>query len=423
MIANPVVPVFLAAALLLTLFIAAILVWPLLRKTEGNGQSLLTLNAQVFRERLQELEQDAAAGRLDEPTFILLKTELERQMLGLTASAAAGTTGRITRRGMFGFIVLLLVMVSVGYSALAWRPDLWKWWSVQTRTGPVVDQLFHGDNPGEEVLKQQTLADMVRVMQWRLQRNPTDTEGWYMLGMSYLQGELPDQAAEAFDHAHNLAPDRDDIALAFAQTLVFSERGQLNARSRSLLQQVLNHHPDHEGAMLLMGMGAYRSGDYPTALEYLPKLRELHIARTGDSTSGAIVELDKAIAIAKAGGEKAVAGPGVDVTVKLDDTLRPKLAPGSTLFIFAKALSGPPMPLAVVRQSADRFPVSVHLDDSQGMVPGMNLSRFQSVIISARITRSGNPVGEKGDLEAIAVPLTQNGKTQQVDLMINQEKL
>jgi cytochrome c-type biogenesis protein CcmH/NrfG len=47
--------------------------------------------------------------------------------------------------------------------------------------------------------------------------------------------------------------------------------------------QVLNKHPEHEGALLLMGMGAFRSGDYAGALVFLPRLKQVHLARTGGS--------------------------------------------------------------------------------------------------------------------------------------------
>jgi cytochrome c-type biogenesis protein CcmH len=66
--------------------------------------------------------------------------------------------------------------------------------------------------------------------------------------------------------------------------------------------------------------------------------------------------------------------------------------------------------------------VEAVLNDSQAMMPDLSLSRFASVVVNARITRGGNPAGEKGDLEAIAVPLTQNGKMQAVNVLISQER-
>ena len=172
-----------------------------------------------------------------------------------------------------------------------------------------------------------------------------------------------------------------------------------------------------------MGMGAYRSGDFAGALVFLPKLREVHIARTGNSQSNAIKEIDQAIASAKMGGDQVVAaGGGIRVTVTVTKELQAKIQSTDTIFIFARALNGPPMPLAVVRQAVGTLPLTVELNDKQSMIPEMTLSKFPSVVVNARISKSGTPQGASGDLEAVAVPLTQNGKLQQVELIINQIK-
>ncbi|HEX5361795.1 MAG TPA: c-type cytochrome biogenesis protein CcmI [Fluviicoccus sp.] len=422
MSANVPVLIFLSSALALTLLVTLFIVLPVLRGRNAE-HSLLELNVQVFRERLSELEADKAAGRVDEATFLALKTELERQLLSLQVDGKPDVREtRLGRKGAFGLLVLVPVLAALSYASLAWQPAVWTWWQVQLKTGPLVEKLFAGEQPTPDEIATQTLPDMVRVMQARLQQHPEDADGWFMLGMSYLQGQLADQALEAFDHAYQLAPERDDVALAYAQTLLFSREGKLDDQSRQLLLGVLNRHPQHEGALLLMGMGAYRAGDLKTALEYLPVLKQVHIARTGETHSSAITEVDKVIALARSGGEKVASGGGVQVTVKLADNLKGRIPANATLFIFARALNGPPMPLAVVRQPVGNFPVTTVLNDSQAMMPAMKLSAFPSVVVSARISGSGNPVGEKGDLEAIAVPLTQNGKMQTVDVLINQER-
>ncbi len=423
MISSTLSLAFILSALTLSLAVAIVLIWPVIRAGREQGHSLLALNVQVFKERLLELEQDKQAGKVDEETFTALKTELERQLLSLAASTDANTGHKTVGRGVvIGLFFIVPLFAALAYSALAYQPLLWRWWQAQQDTGPVIDDLLAGKEPSAEVLQKQNLADFARVMQQRLQQHPNNTDGWYMLAMAYLQGELVDQATVALSHANRLAPERDDIALAYAQTLVFSQHGQLNQLSRELLMQVLAKHPEHEGALLLMGMGAYRSGDYAGALVFLPKLRQLHIARTGDAHSNAVQELDKAIAIAKMGGEKVVGATGIEVTVKIAKELQAKLQATDTLFIFARALNGPPMPLAVVRQPVGGFPLTVVLNDRQSMMPDMVLSKFPSVVVNARVSKKGTPQGESGDLEAIAVPITQNGKLQHVDLMINQIK-
>ncbi|RZU37142.1 cytochrome c-type biogenesis protein CcmI [Fluviicoccus keumensis] len=422
MSADMPVLIFVLSALALTVAMTLLILLPVLRSRDAQ-HSLLELNVQVFRERLAELEEDKTAGRVDQTTFEALKTELQRQLLTLQADApAAAAESRLGRKGAFAFLLAIPLLAGGAYAVLAFKPEVFTWWKVQLHTGPFVDKLFAGEQPTPEDMQTQSLPDMVRVMQTRLQKHPESTNGWFMLGMSYMQGDLADQALEAFDQAWRLSPERDDVAMAYAQTLLFTRQGKLDDQSRMLLQGVLDRHPQHEGALLLMGMGAYRAGDLKTALTYLPVLKQVHIARTGETNSAAIAEVDKVIALARSGGEKVATGGGVQVTVKLADNLKARVPANATLFIFARALNGPPMPLAVVRQPVGSFPVTAVLNDSQAMMPSMKLSAFPSVVVSARISASGNPVGEKGDLEAIAVPLTQNGKMQTVDVLINQER-
>jgi len=417
--ANFPVLLFLSLAAVMTVAMLLLIILPVMRRRESQ-HSLLELNVQVFRERLAELEDDRTAGRVDPETFLALKTELERQLLSLQAESPAAGQDRLSRKGVAGLLLLTPLLAVLCYVALAWQPGVWQWWRVQVQTGPLIDKLFQGEKPAPEELKSQNLPDMVRVMQARLQKHPEDTDGWFMLGMSYLQAQLADPAIEAFDHAWQLSPERDDIALAYAQTLLFTRQGRLDDQSRRLLSGVLDRHPQHEGALLLMGMGAYRAGDMQTALQYLPVLKQVHIARTGGASSDALAEVDKIIALARDGGDKASSGSGIRVTVRLADNLKGKVAPDATLFIFARALNGPPMPLAVVKRPAGNFPAEAELNDAQAMMPDLRLSKFPSVVVNARISRSGNPSGESGDLEAIAVPLTQNGKMHSVEVLISQ---
>lgn len=415
---------FVLSALALALGVAFMFIWPLLKAEKRQNASLLQLNISVFKERLQELEQDYAQAKIDQDTFDALKTELERQLLSLAQEHQHNEQQpqhKLSKGVIWALFLSVLVLVGIAYRGLAYQPKLWHWWQVKTQTEPLIDDLFANKQIAPERLAQQNLPDFARVLQKKLQSNPNNIDGWYMLGMAYLQGELADSALTAFANANRLDPARDDIALSYAQTLIFTQQGRLNPKSRELLMQVLNKHPEHEGALLLMGMGAFRSGDYAGALAFLPRLKQVHLARTGDGKAKAIEEIDKAIAIVQKGGQDTTAPKtGIQVTVKLSKELQGKLSANDVLFVFAKALNGPPMPLAVVKQPVGRFPIVVELNDQQSMMPELKLSKFASVIVGARISKTGTPQGESGDLEAIAVPMTQQEKHQTVELLINQ---
>ncbi len=96
-----------------------------------------------------------------------------------------------------------------------------------------------------------------------------------------------------------------------------------------------------------------------------------------------------------------------------------KVRPGDTLFIYAKAASGPPMPIAIQKLQASALPITVTLTDGMGMMPSMNLSQFPKVIISARISRSGNAIAQSGDLQAVS-PVIDVGQRATVELSIDQ---
>jgi cytochrome c-type biogenesis protein CcmH len=82
----------------------------------------------------------------------------------------------------------------------------------------------------------------------------------------------------------------------------------------------------------------------------------------------------------------------------LDPSLQDKVSPSDTLFVFARAASGPRMPLAIIRTSVSDLPLEFTLDDSQAMNPQMKISRFNEVVVGARISKSGQAMPQSGDL-------------------------
>ncbi len=119
------------------------------------------------------------------------------------------------------------------------------------------------------------------------------------------------------------------------------------------------------------------------------------------------------------GNAASAAAPHLTVNVALDPKLKDKLDPDATLFVYARAASGPPMPLAIQRIKASQLPLTVTLDDSMGMLPTMKLSMFPQVVVGARISKSGNAMAQSGDLQHLSAPLDVH-RTEPVDLTIDQ---
>lgn len=410
---------------LLSLLVTAAVLLPLWRAPRRNEQSLLVLNRRVYQERLAELEADREEGRIDADTFSDLQTDLQRNLLSLDEPGQNGSDIRSWRVPLVVATLASLVAV-LFYGQVLLSSDVQTWWQVQKSAGPAAQRLIEGKLPPENENNTHSLQEIIQGLQYQLQRNPEQPEAWFTLGVAYAQAELLPPALTAFERAWRLRPDETRYALTFAQARLFSNQGQLDDLSRQLLTSVVQREPAHEGALLLLGLGAYRSGDHALAVSVLEQLQKVRGQRSSGDGSAAMQEVARTLADArlqlqaKADGTALAASTSrLTVSVQVDKSLAGKFSPNDVVYVFARALQGPPMPLAVVRKTAADLPLMVELDDSQSMMPDRPLSSVKEIVVEARISRHGSPEKQAGDLEAVAVPVRQSEQAQKVVLRIN----
>ncbi len=292
---------------------------------------------------------------------------------------------------------------------------------------------------------QHSAADMEKAIAGlaaKLKESPHDAQGWALLGRAYAATNRADEARDAFRQAHEHAPDDADIAVEYAQALALAAPDhELQGESRAMLEGVIAKDANNQRALWLLGISDYQAGDYMNAIArwkvLLPLLQpDSEVARSvrneiADAQArrdgreppqpeAAPVETTQAAANAEASEGAAPANaPRLTVTVALDPKLKDKLDPQATLFVFARAASGPPMPLAIQRLKASQLPATVTLDDSMSMMPAMKLSKFPQVIVGARVSKSGNAMPQSGDLQTLSPPLDSH-RSEAVALTIDQ---
>jgi cytochrome c-type biogenesis protein CcmH len=108
----------------------------------------------------------------------------------------------------------------------------------------------------------------------------------------------------------------------------------------------------------------------------------------------------------------------VQLSISIDDELVNKYTEDDVLFIYAQAIGGSPMPLAVYRTEAAALPLQVTLDDSLSMMPTHKISDFEEVKIQARISKSGTAEVSSGDLIGVIENVPVTG-TETLDLNID----
>lgn len=377
---------------------------PLLKYRPRRDVSSEVMNSMVYRDRLQELESDLRQGRVTQEEFAPLKAELE---LTLLEDVAVGQKDQAARSsGGKAIVWPLLVLIPLVALGLYWKegftPQVKGWVAAQGKMQNIVSLMLAGDFAALEQ-QQVELPDLIRALQGHVQDAPQDDRSWYLLGVSYMQLNMPEQAEVAFTRALNIDGNNVDYLLGYTQASVMLNNGQLTPELRQSLQAIIQQQPANPKPYMTLGMAAFQGGDFAGAIaiwqQYLqrPDADARAVDLLQRSVAVAQKQLDQAGVPQPESAADAAAKPVVSVTVMIADDVRAQLAATDTLFVYAKAVNGPPMPLAVFRQPVGEWPVLAQLSDANAMTPMATLSKFDEVIVQARISPTGNAIPQSGD--------------------------
>ena len=207
----------------------------------------------------------------------------------------------------------------------------------------------------------------------------------------------PADAAKAFEKAVGIAREPELLG-QWAQALYFVGNKQWSAQLQSLTDEALQRDPQEVTSLGLLGIAAFEGQRFKEAVSYWRRL--IAVLPADDPSRDALQGgIDRALEQLAAKGETlpdepvavaAATGAQLKVRVELAAKLKDQVQPGDSVFIFAKASAGPPMPLAVKRLTVADLPVEVTLADSDAMMPQLKLSNFPQVQLMARISRAGN---------------------------------
>jgi cytochrome c-type biogenesis protein CcmH len=243
-------------------------------------------------------------------------------------------------------------------------------------------------------------TDTTAELEARVAKTPRDASAWLELATLYRHQRQFDKSRAAFDRLVALRAMSADSWADYADVLATLAGGSLTGEPARAIDRALALDAQHPKALWLKASLAHEQGRYGDSLAVWKQLRA-----TLPATSPDVKIIDANIAeareLAQSPAFPALPAPAqavVSGTVSIDKALAAQVAPGATLFIYAKAADSPGPPLAVLRTSASSWPVSFRLDDTLAMMPARKLSDFNRVIVEARISRSGQATPAPGDL-------------------------
>lgn len=385
---------FWLAAGLLALVAMAFLLIPLLRGRRAQAEEDRTaLNVALYQERLAELDAQHAAGTLDDAQLQAGRAEAARELL-------ADTEGEGERRSRLGRAAPLLAAVLLPLLGLG----LYLHWGASEKLA-LSRELAEPPH---------SMAEMTERLEKAVQAQPDSAEGWYFLGRTYMTQERFEDAAKAFERAANLSGRQSEVLGQWAQALYFANGKKMAGAAQALADEALKQNPEEVTTLGLMGISAFEDQRYADAADYWQRLVA---ALPADDPSRAAIQsgIERARQHLAERGEKlpeapaaaATAGVTLKVRVDLSDAVKGQVKPDDSVFVFARAVNGPPMPLAVKRLKVADLPDEVSLSDADAMMPQLKLSAFPKVELVARVSRAGNAIS--GEWIGRSQPLSTAG--------------
>jgi cytochrome c-type biogenesis protein CcmH len=414
-------------ALLIAVTLAVLLVPLLQRRHASEGPDPDAATTAVYRDQKQALEAEYADGVITAQEREAAVAELSHR-LGEEVGHAAKLRPPAFK-GKSAWILAAALLVVIPSAAIV----------LYARLGKPEAIVAAPTESSAHELSDRQVAALVDTLAQRLKTQPDDVEGWVLLARSYnALGRFP-EAADAYAHATALIPGNADLLADYADALAMAQGRKLAGKPAELAAKALTIDPNHKKSLALAATAAMEARDFPGAIALWQRLRAQFPEGSDDAkqTTAIIAEVEGMKADSKAPGSSAAAakpvappraaaapatppriaaapaaaaappsGPAIAGRVDIAPNLAGKVALNDTVFIFARAADGPRMPLAALRVAAKQLPMDFRLDDSMGMGGGPKLSGAPSVIIEARISKSGNAMPQAGDLSGRSAAVT-----------------
>jgi cytochrome c-type biogenesis protein CcmH len=392
-----------AAAVAVALALAFVLPFLLRSQQDGRQQAARRdINLAVYRDQMKDLKTELANSQLSEEQFLASKLELETRAAEDALAQEDGASAPKASRRLGFTLAGLLPMAAIGMYVWFGNPGV-----LTAAASGQTDAGLAAAPSAQDVMR------MIQQLEERTQSNPTEGEAWEALATANgLLARWP-EALEAYQQAYQLLPSKPAVMSGYAEALAMTSNLVLAGRPIELVRMALQAEPDNRKGLELAGIHAYQNQEFAQAAQFLDRLYQLLTPETPYAQDILAMRNEAAqLALSASGAQAAgapaasapdaqvAAGPQASVggSVEIADALKEKIDEQDTIYLIARAgESGPP--LAAARVTMGTFPLPFSLNDSMAMNPANVLSAHEEVVVVARISKSGNPIAQPGDME------------------------
>ncbi|WP_375750847.1 c-type cytochrome biogenesis protein CcmI [Vibrio sp. HN007] len=348
------------------------------------------LNKAFFKDRLSELEEEAAEGIASDSSELV--DDLKQSLLDdIPQGAGAVRQAETDFKPMHVFIPSLLLLVAVSYGMYASFGSMDKvtdWQDTLSELPKLTQKLMSPNN--DESLTDAEMDALTLGLRTQLHKTPDDANGWLLLGRIALANQDGETATGAFEKAYKLDSENPDIRLGYAQSKMMSQNEQERTMARSMLIGLLQDSYVDLRIYSLLAFDAYQNNQYESAIRYWRTMQKM----IGPEDSRYSM-LDRSIENAERQLGKSVSTTSVPVSIKLGQGIQ--VGSQGVLIVSVHDGAGSPIPIAAARYPAGSFPRTVVLDDGNVMMDGQSMSSLETIIVRARIDADGNVASKDGD--------------------------
>lgn len=404
-----------ASFALLTLIALLFVMLPFLKKervktiTHNANAELIS----IYEQRLVELQNDLENQRIDAQNHSESVIELKRRLLNeLSPEKSLNSRGNNRIFALTGG-AFVIALTGIFYSMTGNQQQISAWHDAMDNLAEYGERAVMQKG---EPLSENELQAFALALRTKLNQTGDDEIAWMLLGRVAMSLNEFDMAQQSFDKALQMNPANMQVLISYSQVLLLEGSEASMTRAAGMLSKVLQEEPQNLDAISLLALIAYERKDWVQAKAAFEVL--LASMDKADTRYNMIAQRISEIEQQQAQNVDVTKSAAIKVTVNVSTELKNKQPENGILFVFAKALNGSPMPLAVVKLNEYQFPITVELSDANSMVAGLNLSSAEDIVITARISNDDSVMPSSGELEGHSTTLKRES-TRQLQLQID----
>lgn len=343
-------------------------------------------NVAIFQRRLASLEAARDRGDIDDARYQEDRLELERSLLEDTVVE----TRRPLKSASAGRLMVPLVMVAVVGASTFWYQQY----------GAEGDLTLYAIQQEVRQHPDGSLSMFTERMEAEAERQPNNPNVWSALFPIYRDTGQTDKAVDALERLLDIDGRIPPLLAQMAQLQFFLAERQLTPEVQALVDETLALDPRQPTVLGMLGIHAFDSGDYETAIDHWRRaLANIENPETASSLRDGIrVAQERMGVVPESADAEAAQSQGIRVNVSLDAELEGSVSDDATVFITARDMDGELPPLAVIRAQVAELPMTVVLDDTAAMSADAQISQVREARLMVRVSPSGQATPQPGDL-------------------------